>query len=125
MPIYEYKCEKCGVVIEKIQKFSDPPLGDCEKCDGKVNKLLSQSSFTLKGSGWYVTDYAKKSNGEPKSEKTESSSETKTESNGEPKSEKTESSSETKTESKAEPTSTATSPASGSSSDNSGASTNS
>ena len=93
MPIYEYKCEKCGVVIERIQKFSDPPLTDCEKCDGKLTKLLSQSSFTLKGSGWYVTDYAKKtSSSEPKSEKTESKSESTTESK-----------SETKTESKSEP----------------------
>lgn len=75
MPIYEYKCESCQIVIEKIQKFSDPLLTECEKCGGKLNKLLSQSSFALKGSGWYVTDYAKKSSSEPKSEsKSESTS---------------------------------------------------
>lgn len=119
MPIYEYKCEKCGIVIEKIQKFSDPPLTDCEKCDGKVNKLLSQSSFMLKGSGWYVTDYAKKSSGgESKSETSETKTESKTEA-------KTEASSETKTEAKAEPTVATTSQTNGSSSSTSGVSTNS
>ena len=106
MPIYEYQCEKCGLVIEKIQKFSDPPLSNCEKCEGKVNKLLSQSSFMLKGSGWYVTDYAKKTtSSESKNES--SSSETKTES-------KTETKTESKTESKAEPVSTPTTRDSGS-----------
>ncbi|MBI4851679.1 MAG: transcriptional regulator [Acidobacteria bacterium] len=77
MPIYEYKCEKCNSIIEKIQKFSDPLLTECEKCGGNLNKLLSQSSFALKGSGWYVTDYAKKTTGvsEPKSEKTETTTE--------------------------------------------------
>ena len=60
MPIYEYSCKKCGSVIEKIQKFSDPPLQKHENCGGKLTKLISQSSFHLKGSGWYVTDYARK-----------------------------------------------------------------
>ena len=59
MPIYEYSCRKCGDVIEKIQKFSDPPLKKHPGCGGAVTKLISQSSFQLKGSGWYVTDYAK------------------------------------------------------------------
>lgn len=78
MPIYEYKCESCQAITEKIQKFSDPLLTECEKCGGKLNKLLSQSSFALKGSGWYVTDYAKKTTtNESKSEKTESPSESK------------------------------------------------
>ncbi len=78
MPIYEYQCEKCGVIIEKIQKFSDAPLTSCERCEGKLNKLLSQSSFSLKGSGWYLTDYSKKtsSKAEPK---TETKAETKAE----------------------------------------------
>lgn len=61
MPIYEYECEKCGRVDEVIQKFSDKPLKKCRYCSGKVHKLISQSSFHLKGTGWYVTDYAKKS----------------------------------------------------------------
>lgn len=61
MPIYEYQCEKCGAHIEALQKISDAPLSQCEKCQGKLNKILSQSSFVLKGSGWYLTDYSKKS----------------------------------------------------------------
>ncbi len=60
MPIYEYECAQCGVVEEVIQKFSDEPLSTCRRCSGKLTKLMSQSSFHLKGSGWYVTDYAKK-----------------------------------------------------------------
>ena len=61
MPIYEYSCKKCGDVIEKIQKFSDPPLKKHPGCGGSLTKLISQSSFQLKGSGWYATDYAGKS----------------------------------------------------------------
>ena len=60
MPIYEYRCRKCGNVVEKIQKFSDPPLKQHSGCGGVLTKLISQSSFHLKGSGWYVTDYAGK-----------------------------------------------------------------
>jgi putative FmdB family regulatory protein len=59
MPIYEYECEKCGHRVEKIQKFSDPPLEVCEKCGGPVHKLQSAPAFQFKGTGWYVTDYAK------------------------------------------------------------------
>jgi len=58
MPIYEYECTKCGRVAEALQKFSDKPLKKCRHCSGKLNKLVSQSSFQLKGTGWYVTDYA-------------------------------------------------------------------
>ena len=61
MPIYEYQCESCGKVIEELQKFSDPPLRKCPHCAGKLNKLISRSGFQLKGDGWYVTDYKKKS----------------------------------------------------------------
>jgi len=61
MPIYEYKCAQCGTVVEAIQKFSDRPLTTCSNCSGKLQKLISQSSFHLKGSGWYVTDYTNKS----------------------------------------------------------------
>ena len=94
MPLYEYQCSKCGRVFEVIQKFSDDPLTTHEDCGGKVEKLLSAPAFHLKGSGWYVTDYAKSgSGGESKSSsKTESKSESSTES-------KTESKTETKTES--------------------------
>lgn len=60
MPIYEYECTKCGEITEVWQKFSDPPITRCEKCSGKVRKLISQSTFHLKGTGWYVTDYGSK-----------------------------------------------------------------
>ncbi len=60
MPIYEYECAQCGAVEEVIQKFSDRPLSTCKRCSGKLTKLMSQSTFHLKGSGWYVTDYADK-----------------------------------------------------------------
>lgn len=62
MPIYEYLCEKCGSHIEVIQKISDPPLKRCGKCRGKLEKTVSRTSFQLKGSGWYVTDYSHKGN---------------------------------------------------------------
>ena len=61
MPIYEYECTKCGKVEEIFQKFSDKPLVKCKHCSGKLHKLISHSSFHLKGTGWYVTDYAGKS----------------------------------------------------------------
>ena len=60
MPLYEYQCTECGEIEEAIQKFSDAPLTTCRHCSGKLNKLISQSSFHLKGTGWYVTDYSKK-----------------------------------------------------------------
>lgn len=63
MPIYEYECEVCGAVEEALQRFSDKPLKKCKKCSGKLHKLISQSSFHLKGTGWYVTDYAGKKTG--------------------------------------------------------------
>jgi putative FmdB family regulatory protein len=61
MPIYEYECTKCGKIEEVLQKFSDKPLLRCRHCSGKLHKLISHSSFHLKGTGWYVTDYAGKS----------------------------------------------------------------
>jgi putative FmdB family regulatory protein len=63
LPLYEYRCQKCGAVNEKIQKFSDPPLATCEKCGGTLERLVSSSAIQFKGSGWYVTDYARKSSG--------------------------------------------------------------
>ena len=59
MPLYEYQCEKCGLVHEVIQKFSDSPLQECPECTGPLQKLLSASAIQFKGSGWYVTDYGK------------------------------------------------------------------
>lgn len=61
MPIYEYECAKCGKIEEYFQKFSDKPLMKCQHCGGKLHKLISHSSFHLKGTGWYATDYANKS----------------------------------------------------------------
>lgn len=63
MPFYEYECTKCNHHTEVFQKISDKPMTKCKKCNGKMKKLISQSSFHLKGSGWYVTDYASKSGG--------------------------------------------------------------
>src|SRR5579862_6248809 len=99
MPIYEYKCDNCGDVFEVIQKFADEPVTVHEKCGGPVHRLMSAPAFQFKGSGWYVTDYAKGGTSSPakpeSSGKSESKSETKTES-------KTETKSEKKTESKSE-----------------------
>ena len=69
MPIYEYECAKCGKTIEVIQKYSDKPLKKHDGCGGTLTKLISASGFQFKGTGWYVTDYARK----PSSEVTESS----------------------------------------------------
>lgn len=63
MPIYEYKCQQCGLQIEKRQSVSDAPLSTCEKCHGKLEKQWSLSGFQFKGAGWYVTDYAGKKTG--------------------------------------------------------------
>jgi len=60
MPLYEYECSQCGQIEEALQKFSDKPLKKCRHCSGNLRKLISNTSFHLKGSGWYVTDYAKK-----------------------------------------------------------------
>ena len=65
MPLYEYQCEACGVRFERIRKFSDPPLEVCPTCgSGPVQKLVSSPAFQFKGSGWYITDYARKSGSE-------------------------------------------------------------
>jgi putative FmdB family regulatory protein len=73
MPIYEYACKKCSKTIEVIQKFNDPVLRKHQGCGGALTKLISASGFQFKGTGWYVTDYAKKS-GAPSSESSESAS---------------------------------------------------
>ena len=57
MPIYEYRCLKCERQFELVRKFSDAPLSTCPECGGELKKLISPTSFVLKGSGWYVTDY--------------------------------------------------------------------
>lgn len=60
MPLYEYRCKKCGHKFEKIQKFSDPLVKKCPECGGRVEQLISSPAVQFKGSGWYVTDYARK-----------------------------------------------------------------
>ena len=59
--MYEYRCEQCDLVFEARQKFSDPPLQACTSCGGPVHKLISQTSFALKGSGWYQQGYGSSS----------------------------------------------------------------
>jgi putative FmdB family regulatory protein len=61
MPLYEYQCQKCGHRFERIQKFSDAMVKKCPDCGGKVEQMISAPAVQFKGSGWYVTDYAKKS----------------------------------------------------------------
>ena len=100
MPIYESECERCGQ-FEATQKITDRPLGRCPTCKGKVKKLISNTYFQLKGTGWYITDYARKDKahsdgkaeksppGEAKAEpKTESKSDTKADTSEKPAAEK-------------------------------------
>jgi putative FmdB family regulatory protein len=68
MPLYEYECKKCGHRFEKIQKFSDRMVKKCPECGGVVEQMISAPAVQFKGSGWYVTDYAKKSSGLSSSE---------------------------------------------------------
>jgi len=64
MPLYEYRCDACGHLFEQIQKFSDPPIDVCPNCgERKVQKLLSSPAIQFKGTGWYITDYARKGGG--------------------------------------------------------------
>src|SRR5258705_7108372 len=98
MPIYEYQCQKCGI-IEVTQRITQKALTKCPTCKSKVKKLISNTSFQLKGTGWYITDYARKgqTNGESKSDNDSksSSSESKSDTNS-----KTPSSTESKSEPK-------------------------
>ena len=73
LPLYEYKCRKCGRHVERIQKFSDPPLTTCEECAGELERLISSPAIQFKGSGWYVTDYARDSSPGAKSPSSDSS----------------------------------------------------
>lgn len=88
MPLYEYQCKVCHHRFEKIRKFSDPPLTECPECgEDEVEQLLSAPAVQFKGSGWYVTDYAKKGSSQGSSSKKtegESKSETKSETKSEP-----------------------------------------
>ncbi|RMG59413.1 MAG: zinc ribbon domain-containing protein [Deltaproteobacteria bacterium] len=60
MPIYEYRCRKCGNEFEVMQRITESPLKKCPSCGGRVDRLISNTSFILKGTGWYATDYARK-----------------------------------------------------------------
>ena len=60
MPIYEYRCEQCGHLVDLIQKRTDPPLETCSKCGGSMKKLLAAPALQFKGSGFYITDYSSK-----------------------------------------------------------------
>jgi len=71
MPIYEYACDDCGKLCEVIQKVTDEPISTCPECSGQMHKLISHTSFILKGTGWYVTDYANKSRSTTASQKKE------------------------------------------------------
>ena len=68
MPLYEYKCKKCGHQFERIQKFSDKMVKKCPDCGGVVEQMISAPAVQFKGTGWYVTDYAKKPSSLPSSD---------------------------------------------------------
>jgi putative FmdB family regulatory protein len=86
MPLYEYQCKKCHHVFERIVKFSDPLMKKCPDCGGPVEQTISAPAVQFKGSGWYVTDYAKKSSGSASSGNSggDSKSESKADSKAEP-----------------------------------------
>lgn len=66
MPIYEYRCSKCGKTFEALQSISAPPIAKCIYCQGKTKKIVSLSSFQFKGKGWYITDYKNNTGNEEK-----------------------------------------------------------
>jgi putative FmdB family regulatory protein len=111
MPIYEYQCQQCGT-FEATQRITEKPLGKCPTCKGKVKKLISNTSFQLKGTGWYVTDYARKDNnkgagkGENGAKASTESKESKDTKSGSKTESKTESSSSKSTKSSSESSST-------------------
>jgi putative FmdB family regulatory protein len=95
MPLYEYRCESCDRIFEVMQKFSDAPLASCDICGAPVERLLSAPALQFKGSGWYITDYARAGQKEGKSNGAASDTNGKGES-------KADSKAESKTEAKAE-----------------------
>jgi putative FmdB family regulatory protein len=102
MPIHEYECLKCGTRFEELQKFSEAPLKRHNGCGGRVKKLLSAPSFQFKGTGWYVTDYARKNNGgDAKTKEAKEAKEAKADHKADGKG-RSEAKSEAKSESKAE-----------------------
>ncbi len=85
MPLYEYQCTKCREVCEVLQKAKDKPPEKCPKCGAPVVKLISSPAIQFKGTGWYITDYPKKSSA-PAGTKAETNSEAKVEAKAESKS---------------------------------------
>ena len=67
MPLYEYKCRKCGSTLETLQRINEPPLKECPKCRGSLEKILSPPALQFKGTGFYITDYVQKKNPEKES----------------------------------------------------------
>ena len=113
MPIYEYQCQKCGT-FEVTQRITEKSLSKCPTCKNKVKKLISNTSFQLKGTGWYVTDYARKGqNGDAKDDKTAQS----------PADSNNKESKETKTETKTESKKSESTPSSGEKSSSAASST--
>lgn len=102
MPLYEYQCKKCHSLTERIQKFSDSPLTTCPHCGGELEQLLSAPAIQFKGSGWYVSDYAKKPSGAASSKGNGASSPSTSESKAEPSKSETPPSKDTSTSSKSE-----------------------
>ncbi len=96
MPLYEYRCNRCGTTFEVMQKFSDAPLATHPECGGDVERLLSAPALQFKGSGWYVTDYARNSSGPGSAKNSDAKSEGKPEAKSDAKT-------ETKAESKPAP----------------------
>lgn len=107
MPIYEYKCEKCGARVEKMQKMADAPLTVCEVCGGRLEKQWSLSGIQFKGAGWYVSDYSNKLK-DPNAAKTSAGEKSESSGNSE-KTEKTAVESTAKTETASNTTNDATS----------------
>jgi putative FmdB family regulatory protein len=114
MPLYEYQCDACAHRFEVIQKFSDAPIEVCPKCGGPVGKLLSSPAIQFKGSGWYITDYARAGKSEASSAspgKSEGKSDTGSTSTGDASSGAAESKTEAKAETKPKAESTPSAPA--------------
>ena len=78
VPIYEYECTECSHRVEVLQKVSDSPLTKCKKCEGKVERLVSSPAIQFKGTGWYVTDYARKGQNQSSSDRSTSTEEVST-----------------------------------------------
>jgi len=114
MPLYEYQCDACGARFELIRKFSDPPLTICPTCGAEqVRKLISSPAFQFKGSGWYVTDYARKSEDSAGSSAAKAAAESKADAKSDAKSDaKAEAPSTTKADTTAKPDAKASAPAS-------------